>query len=326
MAWLQRWLATGLSAALIWGGLTARSPARRGDAAVALWICDREEQALVGVSDRGLRVTELGLDYPRRVETTADGALWVLCGRSAGAQAATALVALTREGAERRRVELQGVVDLAGGRDGELLVLLAAGAGAWLERIAPDGTRSQLRACSDRARISSSASGRCWLLDLGRLSCWDSSARPEHTVAMLPGLAASRLEGFVWVEEEGWVLARTDSGRAELWHLTTAGAGARVAELGELSGPVRLAPSTSGTVWVVSEPGRALRFDAGGVQRGAGELPMLGIEAVAPGADGGCWALSGGALMRLDVRGERLPGQGGFRFAADLARAARGFE
>lgn len=317
LAWSQRWLATGLSVALGWGVLTSRSSGPPVDEVVALWVCDRAAEALIGLSAEGLSVGRVSVAWPRRLVACGEGELWVLCGAGPGPRAATSLRHMGRDGALGPELPMQGVRALAGGRDGALFALLDDGEGAHLERISRDRTRRRLRPCSREARLSSDSLGRAWLLEPGELSCFGAASgvqRCRRDLAVSGGV-----EDFAWAGDSGWALERSSTGALQLLHLTAGGEVAPLATLEALREPIRLAPSGSNAVWVVSEDGRALRVDSSGALLGSGEFPMLGIEAVLAADGGGVWALSGGALMRLSREGVARPGQGGFRYAVDLS-------
>jgi hypothetical protein len=212
---------------------------------------------------------------------------------------------------------MDGVRDLVGTLGGGAVVLLSGDGRFELEFLQPDGRRLTLGSCSRDTQLCSDSSYRCWILAEGTLRRWELGWSAPRVVAELPQLG--EVQAFAWEGDSGWVLAQSEAGLMELWHLALEGSAARISQLPEVQRSSQLSPSGSKAVWLVSEAGTAQRFGMDGSRLASGEFPMLGVEAVLPGPRDGVLALCGGALMQLNAEGAPRPGQGGFRYAVDLA-------
>ncbi len=320
----QRWLGLGVIIALLWGartslvsaGAAALGQPSAGPGAVALWICDRDASALIGLDADGLRRARIEVPFPVELEPGADGALWVLYQLGPGPSAGRRLCSISVEGRVRVDLPARGLGGLVACGQGAVAGVLQRGAVANLVRFDRAGARLELGAIESDAYLACGEDGRLWLAGPSLLS---QAGESPHIIRELPSVP-TRIT-TAWSSQGAWMLER--SARDELRLVRLDGAGQALfevpaADLRLGSGPVLLAGEAGLGVWLVTERGEALHLDDDGEFVARGSLPMLGVEAISTSLGGGLLAVSGGSLMRLDPQALSLPGQGGFRYACDL--------
>lgn len=338
---LARGLSTlGLGAlaalALAWADTLSRSePEAPG--APAVWLCDRDGHALVGLDQDGFVAARVPIRWPLEVAAGPLGSPWVLAAVQPGPGGERRLLRVP--GGERAVEELRlpAALGLRSDASGAALFLGGEEADVELLRLEPGG---RLRS------LAPAPEARHWLLAESDL--WLAGAR-EICVRDLSSSAAPVRARRAWPEGErcldlaeapggAWVLSERDA-RRTLRYLTP--------ELELLDGREWAAPagdpgaarfvsrSAGGEPWIVggswgargpqlqpwpptylpqyltpraSETARLLRGDVVGA-------------AAAPG--GGLWCLTPGACLRLDSRARPLLAQGGFECLVALDAVRR---
>ncbi|MEM9801624.1 MAG: hypothetical protein AAGA20_14955 [Planctomycetota bacterium] len=220
------------------------------------------------------------------------------------------------------------------GLDADALVVLRAAVTAPM-RVVTDGDG----ACAVESAVESRFDGpRQWLrIDRdGRAS--NLTGPPVRARATsLPGEVGERAPGPVsrWVEE------RRADGSSALWSLATAGRSEarlerwvrrprepwRRAFLFALPWTARALAARPGGVWVVGDRAPIARFVTSTgrvvIERRFDDVDGADDACIASRASGGgVWIAACGALVRLDRRGRRMPGQGGFAHLASVTLAA----
>lgn len=287
---------------------------------VALWVCDRDGGAVVGLDAEHLIASRVAVPSPTGVVACGDGRLWV-----------ASAVHDDPQGEHELRLLTAGGRRLGSYATGPLLDLAACGpAGVVaLERVGPR---------SVRAFALPEPGGECELEDLPGAVCvagdrsggaligtsaglviayrgigtagFPSPGPRRRLAERVVNLAAGPAPGSWWVlvEEAGGAgyVDLVDDELEVRWHAPLAGAGR-----GLIPVPGRE------QVWVVTAGGRGVqRLGPGGVAEVPWtRLPMRVGDAGVGTADGGVALLAPGALLVLDGAGRPgPPGQGGFRF------------
>ncbi|MEM9381671.1 MAG: hypothetical protein AAGB93_17075 [Planctomycetota bacterium] len=187
----------------------------------------------------------------------------------------------------------------------------------------PDGRRDGPRA-RWLVRASGSVSGP--LRDSSELAAPGVGWRAAVGAHALPIVATTRRRAAS--PSRTWVLrSSTDAGRSRLerW-CRGADARWRRAFLFHLDFSARALAGSRGDVWVAGDrvPRTLLATRTGRIVLAGSHPDLDGADALLAASTrsgGGVWIAAGGAIARLDRRGRRMPGQGGFRHVVSLAAA-----
>lgn len=304
--------------ALLRGVLTEGLPDRHEPGPVAVWVADRDGHEVTGLDDDLFVTLRVPLRFPVDVEARADGGLWVASAPEGHPLTPHRLARLDERGCLRATASLSTFLDLSTLDGGDALVVDRDGTGRGrLRRVSADG-RDTVIAYPLGAQCVAGTGTRVLVgTDRGWLQLRDLS-RPRAGVIERQRVGGRVVE--VTADPRGW------------WALATDEAGARVLRLGRelqvvweapLGRPVSgLAPVRGEErVWLVdAEWPRAWCLGRAGVieLQGAG-LAHAGLAGCAAAPDGGVLVAAPGAVLRLDRRGRRIPGQGGFAFLVDVA-------
>lgn len=287
----------------------------------AVWVADRDASRVYGL-DAGLHLARrIAVDWPLDVEAAHDGGLWVV--RSAAGTAASThrLDRLDADGNLVTELWIERAVDLdvlAGGEEA-LFVEQRAAAPARLVRVRTEGSLFQLLerdglrcVVGERERaVVGTSDGHVLRVEVAT-GAVSSDADIGGTIRDLaPGPEAGTV----------WVLDDSASGRvlllgADLAPRWSTPLPRPAAHLAPVRGEERvwLANTTEPCV-VRLGPGGHLELESCG-------LPLPGLERALAWRDG-VLATAVGAVLRLDRHGNLAPGQGGFDYVVDLARATR---
>jgi len=310
-------------------GLTLRQVAVRTEPGpVAVWVADRDGHQVVGLDARAFVALRVPIRFPVDLEPRADGGLWVVSAPAGHPLTPHRLGRLDRAGCLRAAAELGTFLDLATLDGGDALVVDRDGTGrARLRRVRADGA-DEVLAYPAQARCTAGAGGRVLVgTDRGWLVLFDLERPRAGAVRRRWG--GGTVEDVAPAPEGGWWVLTTNAAAPrerrvlrlddELRTLREVPLGARNVRLAPVPGAER--------VWLVDleRPLAWLLGPHGRVQVGEVALAHAGLERAAATRDGGLFVVAPGAVMRLDARGRRRPGQGGFEFLVDVALADGGW-
>jgi hypothetical protein len=286
---------------------------------VALWVADRDGHEITGLDAELFLAARVPIRFPVELEARADGGLWVVSAPAGHPLTFHRLARLDRAGCLRARAELGVLVDLAVLEGGDALVVDRDGTGRErVRRVADDG-RGIVLAWPLGAACVAGAGGRVAVgTDRGWVAVYDLARPREGPVerrwrgGALRDLAPAPGGGW-WAlvgEAERRVL-RLDARLEVVW---SAACGLRAEQLAPVPGGER--------VWLVdADRPRARLFGPGGrLELEPAALALAGPGGCVAEPGGGLLVVAPGAVMRLDARGDRRPGQGGFDYLVDLAR------
>lgn len=324
----------GLGALLF---LAARLPLAGVPGAAALWVADRDGDAVVALDGDGLEVRREPLRSPVALAPGGGGALWVASARDGWALGEHRLLHLAPGGG--RTVAAAGlgpVLDLEPLPDGGALLVELVDGGA--NRVIAGGG-SGAGPHGVPAGTGAGVTGPRVLATLDGAGC--AAARPvddggQVAIEVLVGDWAGGLTllrdgvvvdrrilggelgdlapgpGGTWfaLDVAGRRLVLLDANLAVLWSVDH---GLAATGLAVVPGAER--------VWLVdgTEP-LARRYGPGGALELETGLLASDLGAAAGGPAGDLWAAAPGAVLHLDAAGASLPGQGGFAYLTDLAR------
>lgn len=299
----------------------ARLPFAMGPRPVRFWAADRDAQRVFGLDDELVARRTIDCGWPRDVEARADGGLWVLRSGGPSSILGDRLDSFSPAGDLENEMSLAAASELAlcEGRDAITIEAGAAANGAdrvW--RVAPDGS----------ATILFEAPALACLLCVGR-DVW-LGARTGRLVRIASDGSRRVVAAFDHDAEWGALAAGPRPGELfaldlraprrlcllsaelELRRATVLGFDARA-----------LAPiASTGRVWLADSSGaRVRRYGPAGQLELEVPVSLFGPDRPLALADGGVLCAAPGAILRLDADGQVLPGQGGFSFLSDLARA-----
>ncbi len=322
-------------------------PSEEPRAPVAMWVADRDTQALWGLDAVLCVQTRVALSsWPTHAVSDAAGGAWVACAeRGPGGSYRWLHVdadGRAQRGPARSFEAIRSVV--ADGQGGVLLwsgvdrvalwAIDARGAAARLlsadsEHGFEHGFEPGAMATDGEARILvGSASGALELFDRDgrRLASRSSLLDGDPAAAGSPTAAVvdvARRGSCGWwaLTEEGRLVALDDELRVRWTRdtpLETPRLALPAACRAALCDPAPESPCDN-VVWVGGRK-HALAYDCEGALRAAsGELPVVDLEQRGIAWQGGALFASQGALVRLDERGALAPGQGGFEYVVALA-------
>jgi hypothetical protein len=295
----------------------------RESAGPPAWIAaDRDGGELVVLDARLFVAERIAVPWPTHVRTTRAG-LWVVSAAHGHPKAAHELrwrAAHARQWTAA--FDLPPVLDLESddsgralalvrGPSGDVALVRATPQGVELWRELPPDARS-LAPCGERIGVAAGAAGLLVLDD--QLAAW-TCAWSRAGAEVLDALP----------DDEGWwSLIRDGSvGAATLrWIGFDGSAGAPL----EAQGARRIAAcAATSSLWILGEGDAwARRIEpASGQELAFARLAALGVAELEVDAGGGLVLAAAGALLRLARDGRPVPGQGGFRRLADLARDVR---
>ncbi len=307
--------------ALLGGALGERFPAPARPGPVAVWVADRDGHEVAGLDQDLFVALRVPVRYPIDVESRADGGLWLVSAPEGNPLTPHRLGRLDRSGCLRAEASLGTFLDLATLDGGDALVVDRDGSGRTrLRRVDADGGATQI-APTTGARCVAGADGRVLVgTDNGWLLLFDL-AQPQLGAVQRRWCGGTVSDVAVGPSGGWWILTtggpgggrvlRTDAELRAVWE---APSGLQA---------VRLAPVPDDErVWLVDTRGPRARLlgARGRVDVPAAALAHAGLERAAATPDGGLVLVSPGAVLRLDARGARQPGQGGFAFLVDVTR------
>lgn len=295
----------------------ARPPAP--NSRVAVWLCDRDGNRVVGLDRNLLEIRSVPLRAPLEVEGRADGGAWIVSAAQADPLGPHELARLSAAGALSVVAALEPVLDLYSDELGRALVLDLTGAGARLQlfehgsepawsRVWPGALCAAL--CGDRV-LAGTAAGNLALFDLSAPNA------PPHVL------------------DVGGVIADVAQGpRPGTWWSLDAQGSSRLLLLDEIPSPVwstriglhalHLAPVPGAEqVWVAdSTQPHARRFGPEGrLEIDRPDMPLGGLDRACAWSGGAALFTAPGALLHLDPGGLCAPGQAGFDFLVDVSVA-----
>ena len=322
---LSRWRSALLALAL--GALAeacfeARFVPLAGERSVAWWVADRAGHRVLGLDADLLSVQELRVDWPLEVEVAASGKLGILRAING------------RESADRELLQLHPLKGRTlRTRIGEAHSLRALGGAGWVciegdERLLHVDSEGLSRclagmhslagvAVGGRRILIGSSFGALRLLEWNGVGleelCTRTLGEPLRALARGPGPH----EWWALVGAQRSRLVHLDSGLQSLWQ-----------QKAEVSARFVAAAGRRAHVWLADHE----RSWAGVMGADAARpptarpdplfhLPTIGFEAGAALPSGGVLLLAPGSLLHLDGDGRLRPGQGGLKYAVDLARA-----
>ena len=194
-------LALGWSWASVRGGLLGELMRgwrpQAGPGPVALWVCDRDAGAVVGLDAQALVSARFAVPSPTALLARRDGQLWVACALEGEPQGLHELWLLTQGGRTRLRHPLGPVLDLALSGDAAALTLeRTAGQAPRVARIGSSGLECDLGSLPGACCIAADARG--WGLvgtEAGEVLAFAPSGPGEF-----PRLAAQRAFGGATLE------------------------------------------------------------------------------------------------------------------------------
>lgn len=293
---------------------------------VFAWVADHDGDRVALLDEDLIEVVAADLACPTRVEARRDGAAWVVSSKGCGLTGRRDLWLVRPNGAAARRLSTGPVRDLASLDGGDALVLEGdwASAPTRVVRVTAQGAAREVASASDATCVAGSGdrlllgtrAGACLVFDAD-VVLGPVLARRDLGVELS---AVAPAAGGGW-----WVLGGASGSR--LWRLGPDLSTRFVRDLGgtvellasapEHAGAQRafLPRSSSNWVAVVGEDGRA-PFD----------LDLTGIGTAGRGdglEDGGVLFTLGGALVRVDGRGDVALLQGGFDWLTDASAVPR---
>ena len=297
-----------MAAALVPGALVlgrARCSPRREAARARTWVADRGAGRLIGLDDDLFVTGSLEVEVPVALALRSDGGLWIAAAVEGHPRGAHRLDLVPPRGRPCPVAELGALLDLEVVGGERALAVHRTGGCTLVQTHGADGSEEIVLAVPGAA-CAAGRPGRTLVgTEDGRLLAVGAGAVVERALGRrFVDLAPAPVSGGWWALDTG-PPSRLLLVDAEL---------AIVSEL--FPGPAAAMAPVPGEerVWILAEGRRAaLRLGP----RGELELPpavlsMRGVEAIAATADGGLLAAAPGALMRLDPRGQPVPGQGGF--------------
>lgn len=268
---------------------------------------------MLGLDAANLVARELEIPWPLEVAHTGEGSVWVLHALDPGPETERHLVALDAEGRLRCSFEhpdVEGLVAwgetwVAALDDRGGVQVFGSGGGRWCL-----GRFTEPVQLAARGTVLWVASG-AELLGFERP--WRGASRRGRRAAATGVVRTAALGSGLLVlasRSDGGLDLESYNSRLELVNWRDLPRGAPRDFLVALPG---------GGAWLVGEEGVVWRLDARGAVVLRRRLLLPGVEEACAGVDGGLLALTPGALLALDGAGEAEPGQGGLRYAADLA-------
>lgn len=297
-------------------------------APVAVWAADRDAHRVVGLDENLIVVRELLAAWPIDVEARADGGVWVLRMGNATGAFGMRLTSFTSDGAQESENWLDGASDLAliDGIDALVVEKRASGEKDRLWRVRPGGSARILLERTALECVTPCGGSIVVVACGGTLAridaAWTSSPGSSGSGTVLEeapfpsacaDLAPGPVDGMVFALDGGATTRVVLLGEhfAPRW---SADVGFRASALAVLPGEER--------VWIGDANGaRARRFGPGGALERDLVLAQLAPEHAVAWRGGGALFASPGAILRVDGAGNPRPGQGGFQWLSDLARA-----
>lgn len=291
------------------------------DAPVRVWAADRDGQRVVGLDGNLIAVREIPIGWPLAVEARDDGGLWVLRSGNATSSFGMRLTSFSARFEQENETYLERASDLAliDGRDALAIENGVGASGAdRLWRIAPDGHSRLLLEHAALVCVAPFAAGEVLVATANSLVRLEIGAVPRvlaraSLTLRCVDLAPGPRPGTSFVLDVGppCRLLLIGSDLAPLW---SAAVGFEAHEIVGVPGAER--------AWLGDAIGaRARRFGPGGALERDLVLSMLAPEHGVEWLGGGALFATPGAVLRIDSQGQALPGQGGFQWLSDLARA-----
>jgi hypothetical protein len=285
-----------------------------GPGPTALWAVDRDGCEAVAL-DRDLFVrVRAPVPWPTEVEPRTGGGAWVLSAVEADPLGSRELLALSVDGEVEARVVLGVAIDLAAVERADDALVVELGAPARVLRFGRGGEPGVV--LEHPGALCAAGTGDAVLVGdrAGGLALYEGVA----LIALAEGTGA--VEDVALAPDDGWwvlrgtdgVLERRGADLALLWQVRT---GLAATHLAPVPGGER--------VWLAgADEARARRHGPGGaLEVETGRAPLSGLGPGVGLQDGGVVLVAPGALLALDTGGAWLPGQGGFSYLADAARA-----
>lgn len=286
---------------------------------VAVWVCDRDAGRVWGLDGAGFLAREERLAFPLELAPAPGGARYLLQALRPGPDGPCRLLRLGVTGGSTGELELESARGLVVDREGTAFALVG---GPERPRLIGWTAGGELLSLGEwpGGRTLRLGSARLWVL--GEREAWPIARTPseaQSTLASSVGWPAERLLDAVFDVGGSWWLTEG----AQRLHLRRLGAASAV--ILELEAPertARLVPDGKGGVWCLGHDGSWRRIDAEG-RRGALRIGLQRPQrsACTDGA-GGFWAVSPGAVQRVDGTGRLRLAQGGFDVLVDVDQAS----
>jgi hypothetical protein len=316
-------LSAGTLIAILGAALRERSEPRpdRGPAPSALWVADRDAGQIYALDSRLILQHRWPCSDPLALAARRDGGLWVLRSGRDEPDRRPRLEHWSAGGERIAMVGLDPCADLDRSAADDALVIESASA-AHTDRalsIEGDGSLSVLCERAGLTCIASSPRSVALGTSDGEVLCLDparagSIAKRFRLGGSIADLAAGPDAETWWVLDVGQTrrLFLLDGDLHPRW---TSAIDVSAAHLAPVPGQERM--------WLCDtlEP-RLCRWGPGGtLELEVIGLPLAGLDRACAWGEGGVLAAAPGAILQLDAEGHPRPGQGGFNFLTDLARA-----
>jgi hypothetical protein len=317
LAWFGAGAAVTLAASLLPAAVQTARPA---SPRVSVWVADRDASRIVGLDADLLPAREHALGWPLAVEPRDDGGLWVLRSGNATSGFGMRLASLDADGAVANETWLESAPDLALLDGSDALVIEHRGAALAKDRVwrfAPDGTGRILleepglaALCAARGAVVLAArDGR--LLRVAADASRKVHARTAHAASWADVAPGPDGGLFALDVSSPPAVAFLGPDLAVRWRVAL---GLAARSLGVVPGEER--------VWVSDSNGaRVKRFGPGGALELDVPVVLHAPDHPVAWRGGGVLIGAPGAVLRLDAAGQPGPGQGGFAWISDLARA-----
>jgi len=303
-----------------WGWAVAREPRPPATGSrVAVWLCDRDGNRVLGLDRHLLQVRSIALRAPLEIEARSDGGAWVVSAAAGDPLGPHDLLRLSAAGELSLVAALKPVFDLCSDEAGRALVLDLGDGAARLQLFEPGSALAWSRvwpgalsavARADRVLVGTSA-GSLALFDL---SAPGSAPRVAQVGGLICDLAQGPRPGTWWaLDAQGASrLLLLDENLGVEW---STGIGLHALHLAPVPGVER--------VWLAdSTQPHARRFGAGGLlEIDRPDMPLGGLDRACAWNEGAALFTAPGALLHLDAHGQGAPGQAGFDFLVDVAVA-----
>jgi hypothetical protein len=283
---------------------------------VALWTADRDAQRVFGLDADLIVARRIAVDWPLEVEPTRDGGLWVLRSDDGQATSSSRLDRFDRDGNLLTELFLESCAVLSILEGDEALVLERINSSVRLSRVRTEGSLVPLLDRPDLLSVAGSRSSILVGTSTGALLRIDPHTGAVLVQVQLDGtigdVAPGPTPGTAFALDTQGRLFLLDEDLSIRW---AAGVPYPCAHLGAVSDEVR--------VWIAdtSSP-HARRYGPNGVvELDVQNLPSPALDRAVAWKSHGALLLTPGAILHVDEHGALAPGQGGFAWLSDAARA-----
>lgn len=295
--------------------------------AIAVWATDRDAHQVYGLDLDLILARSIPLGWPLEVEACDSGGAWVLRSGNAGTLTGHRLDRLSRAGELITEVTIHHALDLDTFQGEDALVIETPGGSHATTRVLRFHKEGSLFSLLEQAGLVCVAGSRDSVLagtDSGAVLRIDPA--PSGSVGVI--LAQVQLGGRIGDLARGpwpgsaWAL---DTSAARRLFLLDADLSVRwVANVGIAALHIAAVPGEE-RVWLAdTATPRVRRFGpAGALEIDRRGLPLIGLDRAVAWREGGVLVAAPGAILHLDANGQTAPGQGGFNYLIDLARAGK---